>query len=272
MGNSPQRLALAACLLGVVGGCGLADYEKQMLATYERLKQMDDEDRVLGNMVAMPSGKDPFGNEIRPPFVIFMRVPRYLRPTPELAVIHDQVALFRYPCRADAFKGWQDFNLLLAWSKIKDPSAAPPPKDKLGTDKGTIDQGASGPPPDPEFTVDEFHKRVQGALVDYILRTMSLHANVQDIKKADPKKYHVLRDGRPVKLDFECETFTDPRGASVFKVHYVYAGFRQAAVIFQLPTALASDAEFHKMVEFSLKTVNITPSAGGQRAKFNFRG
>ena len=57
-------------------GCGLSDYEKRMDEQRERMNLFDEENATLGDLIDMPSGKDPRGAEIKVPFEIYLRLPK----------------------------------------------------------------------------------------------------------------------------------------------------------------------------------------------------
>lgn len=64
-----RRLPLALLVLALTG-CGLADYEKKMRDADARVQRFDEENRLLGDPLALPSGDQA------PPVDVFLRPPR----------------------------------------------------------------------------------------------------------------------------------------------------------------------------------------------------
>jgi hypothetical protein len=98
------RAAWAALPLALLaGGCGLADYEARMQQAQARVNRYDEENRVLGDPIIIPSrkveakvegGRRGAARSV-PIVALFLRPPRGISPAPEDEAIKDLV--FRYP-------------------------------------------------------------------------------------------------------------------------------------------------------------------------------
>src|SRR5262249_23303022 len=172
----------------LVGGCGLSDYEKRMDEQRDRLNLIDEENAALGDLIDMPSGKDPYGNEIKLPFEIFLRLPKGVSGTfqeRDSMYVFEKQPLFRYGNKTDV-------NVFAAWARIAEKDGKTKPKED-------------------ETLPEDFRRRVRGALVDFIARVCSVNANPPNFNQANKDPRQVMRDGRTRKLDLESLAFDDPR-------------------------------------------------------------
>jgi hypothetical protein len=80
--NHRVRLCFLAALLLSVGGCGLSEYEKKMLDSQNRLERWEEEKRLLGDPIAMPTVADKEGTEF-PIANVFLRLPKGLSTQPD---------------------------------------------------------------------------------------------------------------------------------------------------------------------------------------------
>jgi len=76
-----SRHALGALLLLAAGGCGLNEYQAKMRSAQDRLERFEEENKLLGDPLAMPQIKDKEGNVISAGN-IFLRPPKGISPTP----------------------------------------------------------------------------------------------------------------------------------------------------------------------------------------------
>jgi hypothetical protein len=245
-----RGIGLVPLALISLAGCGLGDYEKRMDEKREQLRLFDEEATLLGDLIDMPTGKDLYGNEIKVPFDIFLRLPKNVFGTfegPKAVYQGDKQPLFR-------FSGKKDLNIFVAWAKLRDKTP-----------------DLKSPAKDDEILADEFRARVRKALIDFIAREYSgtVGANVPEFDKlkADPRK--AMRDGREQVLSFESIEFADPRvqNPSRFYVFLQTLTYRQAAVIYQVPAAQADQA-WLRNADVSLRTLDITVGAGNARTAF----
>src|SRR5687767_7030153 len=78
MTRRPAWLPLA--LLLVACGCGLDDYERKMVEAQERLKRYEEEERLLGPAIVIPSRTDGKGEEKEPILAgLHLRLPAGLK-------------------------------------------------------------------------------------------------------------------------------------------------------------------------------------------------
>ena len=241
-----RRSWWVAAILAVLPGCGLADYEKRMDEQRDRLKLFDEESALLYDMIEMPKGKDAYGNEIKVPFEVFLRLPIGFSgkcDVPKAIYSADKQSLYRF------FSNKADVNVLVAWARVADKDAQVPPRED-------------------EVLPEDFRAKVRGGLVDFITRTYSVSANPDFSQlKEDPRQ--VLRDGKFRFLDFKATTFDDSRQHRYFVYFQVWSD-RQAAVIYQVP-APQVDPKYLRMIDVSLKSLEITSSAAAKRAEFRSR-
>ncbi|GEM_PF-4666469 len=241
-----RRTCVTAVVLIVLTGCGLSDYEKRMDEQRERLKLFDEESALLYDMIDMPMGKDAYGNEIKVPFEVFLRLPIGFSGKfdgPKVIYSADKQSLYRYS------SGKADVNVLVAWARVADKNAKVAAKED-------------------EVLPEDFRAKVRGGLMDFITRTYSVGANPDFSQlKEDPRQ--VVRDGLPRTLDFKSTTFDDSRQHRYF-VYFQQWSDRQAAVIYQVP-AQPADQKYPRMMDVSLKTLEITGSAAAKRAEFRSR-
>src|SRR5437899_2116987 len=104
-----RRAVLCVLLLvSLLGGCGLADYEKRMDQQRERLRIIDEENKYLGDMLEPPVADKDGARPI--PFDIFLRLPRgiskIIADKDGAYSLQDQI-IYRYP-------GPEGYNFYLA--------------------------------------------------------------------------------------------------------------------------------------------------------------
>src|SRR5215510_11925 len=163
-----SRVCFAVLMLVVPIGCGLSDYEKRMDEQRERLKLFDEESALLYDIIDMPKGKDAYGNEIKVPFEVLLRLPAGFSGRfegPKAVYSSAKLPLYRFS------SGKPDVNVLAAWA--------------LAAAKAD------------EVLPEDCRNRVRGALQDYITRTYSVSANIPDFNQLKKDPRHVVRDGRP---------------------------------------------------------------------------
>jgi hypothetical protein len=235
---------LAALMVVLLCGCGLADYEKRMDEQRERLRILDEEATLLGDLIDLPSGKDMYGNQVKVPFEIFLRLPRSVSGayTGAKAIYYSaKQPLYRY-------YGKGDMNVFVAWAKVPDKNAKPL---------------------EDEVRPEDFRDRVRGGLQDFITREYRLNASPPEFDQLKKDRRTVVRDGRKRVLDFESLMFDDPRAQtpSRFIVYVQQWSDRQAAVIYQAPVQQV-DQQYMRIVDISLRTLEITGIAKQQRFAF----
>ncbi|MCI0681848.1 MAG: hypothetical protein L0Y71_07065 [Gemmataceae bacterium] len=229
---------LLAALLGASAGCGLADYEKRMDEQRARLELYDEENKLLGAPLDKPRGKDPYGNDIKVPFDVFLRVPkriaRSFRGAEMMYHSASKQPLYRYAGRGD-------FNVFIAMAQVAAPTTKP----------------AAG-----DAAPEEFRARVREALMEYISREYRMSVNPPDFADLKKDTRKATRDGQPRTLDFDATVFDDPRRQepSRFFVFFLTQKFRQAAVIYQMPVQAAVATGLHEM-DLSLKTLDLSMAA-----------
>ena len=236
----------ALVVLFALAGCGLSDYERRMDEQREKLRLLDEEETLLGDLIDLPSGKDAYGNEIKVPFPIFLRLPKGMSVAfkgPSAVYVSGKQPLFRY-------FGKQDTSVFVAMAKVKDKT----PKTE--------------PVPD-EIAPEDFRSRVRGGLIDFVSREYKMTMTPPDFDKLKSEKREVLRDGKPQTLHLESVDFTDPRvqNPSRFYVYLQTLYSRQAALIYQVPVQ-AADQSWLRSMDVSLKTLDITSGAVTQRNLF----
>lgn len=234
----------------LAGGCGLSDYEKRMDEQRDRLNLIDEENAALGDLIEMPSGKDPYGNEIKLPFEIFLRLPKGVSGAfqeRDSMYVFEKQPLFRYNGNKT------DVNVFVAWARIAEKDAKTKPKED-------------------EVLPEDFRRRVRGALMDFIARVCFVNANAPNFNQANKDPRQVLRDGKMRKLELESLAFDDPRPEpqrSRFLVYFLSWNDRQGAVVYQVP--LKDVGQYSKGVDISLRTLEIANIAQAQRAAFRAR-
>ena len=235
----------AAIALVLLCGCGLADYEKRMDEQRERLRLLDEEATLLGDMIELPSGKDTYGKEVQVPFEIFLRFPKGINgayvPGPKAIYYFAKQPLYRY-------SGKGDFNVFVAWAKLAEKGA-----------KAEED----------EVFAEDFRTRLRGGLHDFITREYQVNAPIPEFAKLKKDPRTVVREGRKRLLDFESIQFKDPRlqNPSEFYVYVIVWNDRQAAVVYQAPVQ-GADQQFLRVMDISLRSLEITGLAAKQRSAF----
>ena len=237
----------AALALLLLCGCGLGDYEKRMDEQRERLARLDEEALLLGDLIDMPSGKDAYGNDIKVPFAIFLRVPKGVSGAfkgREAVYYGDKQPLYRY-------YGKSDLNVFIALAL-------------------TPDMSAPGKAKEDEISPDIFAARVRSGLQDFVRREYSLNANPPDSSQLKKEAREVLRNNTKITLNFLTLTFDNQgqQGPTRFSLFFSQKGNRQAAVIYQYPQTLVTDQQFQRMLDYSLKTLEISYVADSLRTSF----
>jgi hypothetical protein len=246
MRNSMLHIVMAIAF-ALVSGCGLSDYEKRMDEQRDRLNLIDEENAALGDLIDMPSGKDTYGNEIKVPFEIFLRLPKGVSGAfqeRDSMYVFEKQPLFRY------IGNKTDVNVFAAWARIAEKDAKTKPKED-------------------ETPPEDFRRRVRGALVDFIARACFVSANPPNFNQANKDPRQVMRDGKTRKLDLESLAFDDPRPEpqrSRFLVYFLTWNDRQGAVVYQVP--LKDVGQYTRGVDISLRTLEIANIAQAQRAAF----
>lgn len=237
-----HRGSIVTLFLAVLSGCGLADYEKRMDEQRERLQAMDKENEVLGDVIQMPSGKDPYGEAIKVPFDIFLRPPQGIAVKiqgPKAIYYGGKLPLYRY---TNASK--TDVNMFVAAAKIVDATSKEKPKED-------------------ELTPDDFRAKVREALLDYFRREHGgWNASLPDFAALKKESLPVTREGKQQALVLETAVADDGRLQNPSRLFiFVHVGkYRQAAVIYQAPVQIAEQG-FRSAVEISVKTLEITALA-----------
>lgn len=242
------RVCVSALMLVVAAGCGLSDYEKRMDEQRERLKLFDDESSLLYDIIDMPKGKDAYGNEIKTPFDVFLRLPVGFSVKfdgPKAIYTADKQMLYRFS------SGKPDVNVLVAWAWVK-----------------PADKNVKAAPKLDEVLPEDFRNRVRGALQDFITRTYSVGANLPDFNQLKPDTRQAMRDGILRNLNFESTSFDDAR-QNRYMVYFQVSGDRQAAVIYEVP--VQQFGQYQRAIDVSLKTLDITNSAANRRIDFRAR-
>ncbi len=218
-------------------GCGLSDYEKRMDEQRERLARLDEEERLLGERIDLPKGKDAYGNDIKLPFRFTLRLPKEVSRTfrgKEAIYYGDKLPLYR-------FFGKGDLNVFIAVAGIPDKNAVIKEKDR------------------DEATPEEFAVKVRSGLQDFIRREYSLNDNLPDFTQTKKDPRETVRDNRPFTLKLDSLSFDTQRPQSLnrFFVFFHQTGYRQAAVIYQVPQGLVPDQTFQRAIDYSIKSLNL---------------
>jgi hypothetical protein len=82
-------------LLAALGGCGLSDYEARMREAQARLKRFDEENKLLGEPLQVPTRTDEKTKAVVPVADAFVRPPRGIMSMPEKEPRSG--LLYRYP-------------------------------------------------------------------------------------------------------------------------------------------------------------------------------
>lgn len=236
------RSVLMAALLGV-GGCGLSDYERHMDAERERVKLYDEENRVLGDAIEVPTEKAKETEE-KPawPFEVFLRLP---------AGVSGKVA-GRYGSTVPLYRyAGQDMNVFVAAGIVAE-------KNKDGIYKPG------------EWIVDDFRTGVRAALKKFYDDAYKYNPLrlVQEQPVKDQRKPQSWRGGELPALDFDKYAGSDKENArakelSSFEMYVYRVANRQIAIIYQYPERVS--AEKQSGIDLSLKSLDISDSAVGRR-------
>ena len=134
----------------------------------------------------------------------------------------------------------------------------------------TPDQRAPGKAKDEEISPETFAARVRTGLQDFIRREYSLNANPPDVSQLKKETREALRNNSKITLNFQTLAFENQgqQGPTRFALFFTQMGNRQAAVIYQFPQTLATDQQFQRMLEYSLKTLEISYLADNLRTSF----
>jgi hypothetical protein len=214
-----------------------------------RLELFDEEAKLLSDVIDMPKGKDPYGNEIKVPFEVFLRFPK-----PVLAKFRGPQAMFQGAHKQPLYRyeGKTDMNVLVGLAKVASPT----------------DKAAEG-----EGTPEDFRARVREGIMDFISREYRMSATPPEFTDLKKDVRQTTREGRPYTLEFEKIVFDDPRrqDPSRFFVFFHTHKYRQAVVIYQLSAQQANDRAALHAMDVSLKTLEILPAATKMRAEHRLR-
>src|SRR5262245_25290004 len=234
MRNNAFHVVMAVAFV-LVGGCGLSDYEKRMDEQRDRLNLIDEENAALGDLIDMPSGKDPYGNEIKLPFEIFLRLPKGVSGAfqeRDSMYVFEKQPLFRYGNKTDV-------NVFAAWARIAEKDAKTKPKED-------------------EVLPEDFRRRVRGALMDFIARVCFVNANPPNFNQANKDPRQVMRDGKMRKLDLESLAFDarpEPQRSRFLVYFLTWNDQNQSAVVYQVP--VKDLGQYTRGVDISLRTLEI---------------
>jgi hypothetical protein len=242
------RRFLPGCLLVMVAGCALGDYEAQIDKQRKRLDVLDEENRFLNEPIEVPKTENKDGTKSPTwPFDVYVRLPKDFGASINATLSFSSQPLFRYGPR-DGYYAFVAAGLI---PEKKDS------KDSKGKD--------SKPAPS-EWPVETFRANVHGALREYCYKELK----IASFPPLDGASYRKMTK---VPLSDEGE----PLPAIAFDVLYFKAGdFRfdlyfhqqnnlQAAIVFQYPQSLANDENLKKGLDWSLSTIAFGSEAANRR-------
>jgi hypothetical protein len=238
--------ALLAGVLLPAAGCGLGDYERHIDAQRARIKVLDDENRVLGDLVEPP--REEKSDTSYWPFTVYLRLPRgYANSVTERSqqAAYIDLALFRFPAK-------EGYNIFVA-------------------------AGWVGKKPGPgEWPTDTFREYVRGALMEFY---RAEHKVIPEFPAFDRAKLQRMTK-QPVSasgaalpaMTFDVIAFTDKFNKAVepsfFQAYFYHLPDRQIAVVFQSPLASVQTESQLQAVDWTLKTLDIGTDAAAKRAEY----
>lgn len=250
-----RRLAgILVVMLAASLGCGLSDYEQRMDDERARMKVLDEENQILGELIETPSErtKDKDGNEHSArawTFDIFLRVPK------GAATRSEDKEGWSFAAKALKlywFKGGMDgYGLLASASTIGK-------RDK----DGNVMDG---------LPVKEFQENVYEA-IDLFLKSKKLEAS--QFVVASEKEVFRPATAKPGSPGVEVDLVTyRPRDAVAtdllqLNVYFHQYGLRQAAIVYYFPSRKGADVAVKDATRLSLCWLDIGPTAAARRALF----
>jgi hypothetical protein len=252
------RLPLAL-LLAALTGCGMADYEKLLKAEHQKVKQIDEEKKHLGDPLEIPN--PPLNDNGSPPDNSLGDMNLFLRPPKVFGCSTTSVGVVGYgkSTALYGYSGVKDHNLLLA--------------------------GSVGEKPEGEFRDD-----VWQAFHTYLTKNRGL---AREQWPAEPKKkQHERKQPLPVGKDtpppLELDVWTwdepeptaegkkDPKAVDKDKkreparywLYFYKSGTFQVAAIYQVPQARAGDLPMLRGMDASIKSLAVGADGGKQRLAF----
>lgn len=244
-------------LLFALAGCGLSDYEGRMDAQRARVQFLDEENRNLGDVIERPffiaqDQKQPFW-----PFDVFLRLPQGISGAVKdnSQFVGDNLSLFRYG-------GAEGYNVFVAAGGIYEPAR--------DGKEAKIEAG--------EWPKPAFRNNVREALRDYYRKQYKVDLPMPDFNKlsayaVEPKD----ETGKPLpKIGYEAVRFTDQNNPTIkdhseFRVYFHEQPGKQVAVIYQFPVSRSTDQALNAALDWSLKSLDISPAADFKRQQFKKR-
>jgi hypothetical protein len=238
------RLGAALALLAGAG-CGLSDYEQRMDAQRARMKLFDEESKQLDDAIEIPTRKDGDKDVSVWPFDVFLRLPKGYAATPK-EYVYNKLVLCRYAAK-------EGHNVFVAAGLL--------------VDRNKNNQYKPG-----EWPADDFRLNVRGALQEFYKQEMKYFITFPAAKlerqTIQPASWQA--DKLPA-LSVEREAFTDQintafKEHSVFRIYHHHQDKHQVAVVYQYPKSQESDAPLNASIDWSIKTLDIGPTAPSRRA------
>jgi hypothetical protein len=249
--SSARQRFWPGCLLVLVAGCALGDYEARIDKQRKRLDALDEESRFLNEPIEVPRTDNKDGTKSPAwPFDVCVRLPRDFGASVNATLSFNSQPLFRCGAR-------ENYCAFVAAGLI--------PEEKDGKAK-------DGKPGASEWPVKTFRANVQGALREYCYNDPKIarFPSLQDVSYTKMSKLPVGEDGELLPaIAFEVVYFK--AGAFRFDCYFHQLGSRQAAIVFQYPLAIADDENLKKGIDMSLSTVAFGAEAAHRRFAFQQR-
>lgn len=231
-----RRIWIAFVLL-VVSGCGLSSYEKKMIEEQQRIKNQDDENRLLGKAVVFPQRNPEKPGDPPPiPPLLYFRPPRAIDSN-----AREQIPglLYLLPLAGATTQPGPGASTAPA------PAGNPPAKEDIGLQ--AIFLGYAVKKPREEF-MREVSKGFGG-----------------DLELANLKQTPIQPHGQREQLMYY---FVPLRVATAVYLFYFYSkGDYQAAVILQVENGKEDRCRASDAVRFSLQSLAIGPDSQQVRGR-----
>lgn len=243
-------LLLLATLLAL-GGCGLGDYQKNMDEQRARVKLFDDESRLLGDAIEPPMDKGKEGEPEKSvwPFDVYLRLPAIVGGNVIARYQKLGVTLGRYTSGSE-MTVYVAAGLLVERNK-----------------EGIYKPG--------EFISDDFRTGVRSALKEAYQKQFDFTPArlVQEQPVREQRQPASWRGESLPALDFDKYVGSDKENTrakevSAFEMYVYRIANRQVAIVYQMPERVAKDQTYGEMVDFSLKSLDISDSAAGRRSEY----
>jgi hypothetical protein len=249
-----RQCLLPSCLLVLVAGCALGDYETRIDKQRKRLDVLDDENRFLNEPIEVPNTENKDGTKSPAwPFNVSIRLPRDFGASIGATFSFNSQPLFRCSTR-------DNYCAFVAAGLI--------PEKKDGKDA----KGKDAKPAPSEWPVEKFRANVYGALREYCYKDPKIASfpSLEGVSYTKMTKVTVGETGELLPaIAFDVVYFK--AGEFRFDCYFHQQNDRQAAIVFQYPLASANDENLKKGIDMSLASIAFGAEASNRRLAFLMR-